>query len=209
MLAARVVTALSLAMAAIPAFAQSPTGMPALDCKQLAAMPNAPMSVAQCEQQNTVMREMLEAMNAPGGERPADDTLTCTQIIAELKSLSVAGVSAQNRAEAAAAGGDLKATTDRLAGETAALAASQGAKTAAAAVAGGVGVPAVSGAVASANAAEAAAFSARATAEVRPAQQRTTAAIAASQADLTQAMRANPRFGRLIRLSQERQCQVP
>lgn len=209
MLAARLIPALSLVLAAIPALAQPQGGMPTLDCSQLAAMPNAPMSVAQCEQQNTVMRQMLEAMNAPGGERPGDDTLTCAQIIAELKSLSVPGVSAHNRAEAAAAGRDLKATTDRVAGETAGLAASQGAKTAAAAVAGGAGVPAVSGAVASANAAEAAAFSARATAEVRPAQQRTTAAIAASQTDLTQAMRANPRFGRLIRLTQERQCQVP
>lgn len=208
MIAVRIVAVLSALLAAVPALAQGQPAVPALDCSQLAAMPNAPMTRAQCEQANAMHRQMLEAMSAPGGERPGDDQLTCAQIVEELKSLRVTGVSAQTGAEAAAAGRDLKATQERLQGETAALAASQGAKTAAAAGASAAGVPGVSGAVSAANAAEAAAFSARASGEMRPARDRATAAVVNAQGELMQSMRANPRFGRLIRLTQERQCQV-
>lgn len=204
-LIALVGTALSIATA--PLAVAQPAGASGMDCKMLARMPNAPMTVEQCERQMAIQAEMTGAMNAPGGERPGDDKLTCAQIVEELKTMRVGGVSPANAVESKSAGEDLKASVERAQAEAAALSATQTARNAGAAAASAAGVPGVSAAANAANMAEQKALQDRVAAQVNPARQRAMQANANSMADLAKSMRENPRFARLIRLAGERNCQ--
>ena len=186
--------------------AQGMQSLPAsgVDCSKLANMPNPPMSVATCEQMVKMQADMMGALNAPGGERPGDDKLTCAQIIEEMKTTRATGVSQANAAEGKAAAEELKAAMARAQAEAAALAAAQTARSAAAAAVPGN----VAGhAAATANMAEQKALQDRVAAEVNPARERTMQANANSMGDLSKSMRENPRFARLIKLAGERNCQ--
>jgi len=80
----------------------------AVDCRQLAAMPHAPISVETCEAQKAAFGRLGAAMDTSGGERPGDAAMSCEQIIAELQSSDFSGVSAETAAESAAAGEELR-----------------------------------------------------------------------------------------------------
>lgn len=83
-----------MALLASPvAFAQTalPTVDPAM-CDQLAAIPNAPMTLDAC-------RKMLGiAVDDPAAHRPGDEAMSCAQIFAELESRNPAGVSPEEAA---------------------------------------------------------------------------------------------------------------
>ncbi|MET0717241.1 MAG: hypothetical protein ABWY34_02440, partial [Pseudoxanthomonas sp.] len=72
----------------------------AVDCRQLAAMPNPPVET--CEAQKAAFGNLGAAAAAPGGARPGDAAMTCPQIIAELQSSNFSGVSAGTAAEGVA-----------------------------------------------------------------------------------------------------------
>jgi len=167
-------------------------------------MSNPPMSVATCEQMLKMQAEMMGAINAPGGERPGDDQLTCAQIVEEMKATRAAGVSQGNASEGAAAAEDLKAKMQRAQAEAAALSATQGARSAGAAVVPG---NAPGQAAAMASLAEQKALQDRSNARLNPARERAIQANANSMGDLSRSMRENPRFARLIKLAGERNCQ--
>jgi hypothetical protein len=175
-----------------------------MDCKMLAAMPNPPMSVESCGQMMKTQTALRGAMNMPGGERPGDDTLTCAQIIEEMKTTGATGVSQANAAEGKAAAEDMKAAMQRAQAEAAALAATQTARTAASAAIPG---NAAGGANATMNMAEQKALQDRVNAQVNPARDRVMQANANAMADLARSMRENPRFARLVKLAGERNCQ--
>jgi hypothetical protein len=187
-----------------PATSQSTSGMAAggMDCRMLAAMPNAPMTVEACERQFAAYAQLMSALDTPGGERPGDERMTCATIADELKAMKVAGVSPANAAEGKAAGEDMMAVLKRAQAQAMGLAASQTARTAATAA-----VPGVGGAAAAANLAEQKALQERVAAELNPARRRVTEANMNSMNDLARSMRENPRFARLIKLAIERNCQ--
>ena len=174
-----------------------------MDCRMLAQMPNAPMTVEACQKRMAAHADMMGAMNTPGGERPGDERMTCDAISAEMKSMKVSGVTASNAAAGEAAGRDLQAVYNRAMAEGAAMMGAQTARSAAAAAMPG---NAAGHAAAMANQAEQKALQDRTAAQMGPARARAEAASMAATADLTKAMRANPRFARLIRLAGERGC---
>ena len=61
------------------------------DCKMLASIPNAPMSVETCEAQMAAHSSLQQALAQGGGERPGDTALTCQQIAEEIKSTKAIG----------------------------------------------------------------------------------------------------------------------
>lgn len=176
-----------------------------LDCRQLAAMPNAPMTVEACEAQKAAFGNLGAAAATPGGARPGDASMSCEQIIAELQSSNFSGVSAATAAEGVAAGQAQQDAMASVQARAGALAARQTAETAAASA----GPNAVQGAVAAKHEAEQAALRRSAVGEIRPAQTRTGLANAASAQELADSLRANPRVATLIQLATARNCQVP
>lgn len=203
---------LVFALACLPLQAQAPysgqdlrQATSQLDCRQLAAMPNPPMSVEACEAQKAAFAGLGAAMDAPGGERPGDATMGCDGILAELQASHFAGVSAATAAEGAAAGAELQAAMDANRARAAGLAARQGLETAAAST----GPNAVQGAVALRHEAEQAALRRSAMADIRPAQARTGLANAASAQELAASLAAHPRVATLLRLAAARNCDLP
>lgn len=178
----------------------SPSGM---DCKALAGIPNAPMTVESCEQMMKTQMDLMSALNTPGGERPGDEQMSCAQIIEEMKTTKASGVSPGNAAEGKAAAEDLKGAMQRAQAEAAALAAVQTARNMAAAAVPG-------NAPGQANAmlgmAEQKALQDKASAQINPARERLVQANANSMADLARSMRENPRFARLMQLTMQRGC---
>ncbi len=192
-------------------FAAGQTTQPALheaatqiDCAMLRSQPNAPLSVEACEAMKESQKRLAEAASAPGGERRGDDTMTCSDLEAEMRSMHVPGVSAKTAAEAQAAGAELRAVQDSRMKETATVAARQGAETAAASLAPN----AVQGAVAGKHAAEQSALARNATQEMQAATDRATLANSASALELAASLQANPRFARVMQLMVERNCET-
>lgn len=196
------VSVLTLSSLANAQQVQSPD---ALDCRMLAGIPNAPMTVETCERRMAAHRDMMSALEAPGGERSGDARMSCDAIVAELKTINVSGVSAANAAEGAAAGEAVMAIMRRVQTETMGMMASQTARSAAAATIPGN----VAGhTAATSNMAEQIAMQNRLAAELGPARERLDTASTNAMADLVRAMRANPRFARLVKLAGERNCSV-
>lgn len=177
----------------------------AVDCRQLATMPNPPISVETCEAQKAAFGNLGAAAATPGGARPGDASMSCAQIIAELQSSDFSGVSAETAAEGAAAGEQLREAMASNQARAMGLTASQTAETAAASM----GPNAVQGAVALKHEAEQQALRQSAMAGIRPAQTRTGLANAASAQELANSLQANPRVATLIQLAAARNCQVP
>lgn len=200
----RTLASLWLALAVGGAQAQAPAGPSGLDCRMLARMPNAPMTVEVCEKRMAAQMDLMSALETPGGERPGDDRMSCEAISAEMKSLKVTGVSAGNVAEGQAAAADLQAIMQGAMAETMGMMPAQTARAAAAAAVPG---NAAGDAAARANLAEQKAMQDRVGSQLGPARNRAESAVTASIGDLTKAMRANPRFARLIKLGIERNCQ--
>jgi hypothetical protein len=175
-----------------------------IDCQMLARLPNAPMTVQTCEQRMAVHLEMMSALETPGGARPDDERMTCEAIAAELRTLKVSGVSAANTAEGQAAGQAAMSIMQRAMAEGMGLMAGQTARSAAAAAVPG---NAAGHAAAMANQAEQKALQDRTAGQMGPARERMEIANTNATADLVRAMRANPRFARLLKLGGERNCQ--
>lgn len=184
---------------------QAPSPAPGMgDCQMLARMPNAPMTVQTCEQRMAVHQDLMDALEAPGGARPGDERMTCEAIAAEMRTLKVNGVSAANAAEGEAAARDARSIMQRAMTEGMGMMGGQTARTAAAAAVPG---NAAGHAAAMANQAEQKALQDRTAAQMGPARERLDAATTRSTAELVKAMRANPRFARLLKLGGERNCQ--
>ncbi len=137
--------------------------------------------------------------------RPGDEQMSCDAIIAELRTLQVSGVSAQNAAEAQAAGQALRAEMQGQQAAAAGQMAAGTAATAAASAAAAAGVPGADQALLANQVAAQAQAQANA-ARMAPVRDRATAANAAATADLMASIQSNPRFGRLISLAGARGC---
>jgi hypothetical protein len=174
-----------------------------IDCQLLSRIPNAPMTVETCEKRMAAHLDLMSALETPGGERPGDDRMTCDAIAAEMKTLKVTGVSPTHAAEGEAAAGNAMSILQRAMAEGMGMMATQTARSAAAAAVPG---NAPGNAAAMANMAEQKAMQDRLAGQLNPARERLEAANANSMGDLVKAMRANPRFARLVKMGGERNC---
>lgn len=177
--------------------------MQRMDCTMLARMPNPPMSVAACQARKAAQANLDTAVDTPGGERPGDAAMSCTQVIAEMQSMQFAGVSEGTAHEGMAAGQQLRDAYQGGQARAGAMAARQTAET----MAVGAMPNAVQGAVMYRHAAEQKALAAQNSAAIRPARERTAAANTTSMQELAASLQANPRFARLMALTQEKNCQ--
>jgi hypothetical protein len=137
--------------------------------------------------------------------RPGDEQMSCEAIIAEMRTLQVSGVSAQNAAEAQAAGQALRSEMDRQQTAAAGQMAAGTAATAAASAAAAAGAQGANQALLANQVAAQAQAQANA-ARMAPMRDRATAANAAAMTDLMASIQSNPRFGRLIGLAGARGC---
>lgn len=184
---------------------QAPSASPDMpDCQMLARMPNAPMTVQTCEKRMAAHLEMMSALETPGGARPGDEQMTCEAIAAEIRTLKVVGVSAAHVAEGESAGKEVWSIMQRAMAEGMGMMAGQTARTVAAAAVPG---NAAGHAAAIANQAEQKGLQDRTAAQLNPARDRLEVANTNSLLDLVNAMRANPRFARLVKLGGEHNCQ--
>ena len=146
-----------------------------------------------------------QGANAGAAARPGDEQMSCDAIVAEMKTLQVSGVSAENRAEAKAAGEAMRAESDRQMAAAAEQMAAQTAATAAASAATAAGVQGADAALL-AGQVVAQAQGARNKAQMDLKRERAQEAVGAATADLQASMQANPRFGRLIELAGSKGC---
>ncbi len=210
---------LLLSLAPIASTAQGPDGLPPLSaaeieearagCEQLGRMPNAPISVEACKAMLGMGTRLQSDAVDPSARRPGDESMTCTAIFAELKTLAGAGISDAGvaKAEAAVAGGTAMVTRQTLQLsafiiETYALGL----------VAGAVGAYTpnfVGAALAAAWQARAAGLGATMAAEQASLRAPLSEAMLANLGELGESMRANPRFARLMQLGAGKECQPP
>jgi hypothetical protein len=175
----------------------------AVDCEVLAKQPSPAMTVEACRAQQAAYGGLGQAVNTPGGERPGDESMSCAQIIAEMKSSHFAGVSAETAQAGVVAGQQLQDTYQRRM----ALAGTMGAQHMGESMAVAAAPNAVQGAVMYKQTAEQQALARDAAAEMQPVRTRAMMANAASADELAANLQANPRFARLMQLVMQKNCQ--
>jgi len=202
---------LSAALLAPPLAAQQPPApvddaqalLQRMDCSVLARQPQPMMTVAECERRKSSYGQLDAAVHAPGGERPGDEAMTCTEVIAEMQSMSFVGVTADTARENLAAGNQLRAAYEGGTSAAAAMGARHSMETMAVAT-----MPnAVQGAVMYRHAAEQAALGRANSASMASARGRASNAISEASEELAANLHANPRFARLIQIVQQKNCQ--
>ena len=142
--------------------------------------------------------------------RPGDETLTCEQINAEMRSSNTPMVSAETGAQAKAAADAQMALMQKQQGEATGFIAGQmamGVGTAALGMVPGGGIAAM--AAQQAMMAQQKAFAERQMQEAAPVRAQTSQALTATTTEMTQGMRENPRFARLMNMSIEKSCPPP
>jgi hypothetical protein len=185
-----------------------------VDCDQLAAMPNAPMSVESCRQMRGAAQSYQAAAQDPSARRPGDESMSCADIAAELKTMQGVGLSEAAQQENATAA---KNYQEKLAKQQAEMRALGVGATAAvnAAAAADAAVEVGSGGLVQGHAAAAAQQAAlqegrvvgeRMAQERRPDEQRLTRAVGSSSAEMGGQLESNPRYARLIQLAIARNC---
>ncbi|MFO1402556.1 MAG: hypothetical protein U1F06_06185 [Steroidobacteraceae bacterium] len=194
-----------------------PNGMPSpqgMDCSMLASIPNAPMTIEQCEAMKSMAMGAQAHLDDTSGARPGDEQMSCADIGAEMKGMRGIGPTAGHVQQGQEAAADLKRTMDRQEAETGALVAAETATMATAAAADRA-TEIASGGLVSGHAAAAAsesmmkanqAFGERNARERAPKEQAAISAVVATGNDMNQSMESNPRFARLVKLAIDRRC---
>ena len=190
-------------------FAQLPAGVSAADCDQLAAMPNAPISVETCKAMFGMATSLEAAANDPRARRPGDEAMTCAQIFDELKTMADVGLSKATTAQMATVVQQGQASAARGAVEMTAFMAETTAIGIAMAAMGPYVPNFVGAAITAAWQARAVALGARQQAEQAKLSAQMSPAFSAAAAELAQSMQANPRFARLGQLAIGKECEPP
>jgi hypothetical protein len=176
----------------------------------MASIPNAPMSPEACRSMIGMAQGVKTSGSDPSAMRPGDETLSCDQITAEMRSVATPMVSAETGAQARAAADAQMAMMQKQQAEQKAFVAGQ--------VAAGVAVGAVGmlpGGGYAAMAAQQAmmaqqqAFIEKQTQDAAPVRAQSNQAITAATTEMTVGMQQNPRFARLMNLSVQKNCPPP
>lgn len=179
-----------------------PSAMPSVDpamCDQLAAIPNAPMTVEACRTLLKVGRD------DPGGNRPGDDALSCSQIYAEIQTTPGLGVSDAEAARTEALLRESQTLDARMGAQTMAAIAPESAALTALGMLGGVLPNAVASAAAAAPVASMNAKTTRAGQENLQERRR----LSDETASVIDARLGNPRVAHLSKLAMAKGCALP
>lgn len=198
---------------AAPPKSAAPTGVSS--CAQLASMPNAPMSVAACQQMLATQQSYENAANDPSAHRPGDEQMSCEAITAELKSIRYAAPDQQKLAQAQKSAADYQAGVAKRQAEMnaeyvkdqAALNAAIASDTATSLATGGQVNPQTAARLQQRQLAEMVQKGKQAAAEDAPKTQPLLGSVTALSADMSQQATANPRLARLMQLAQIKNCQ--
>jgi hypothetical protein len=191
----------------------APTGVS--QCAQLASMPNAPMSVAACEQMMAAQKGYEQAANDPSARRPGDEQMSCEAITAELKSIRYATPDQQKLAKAQQSAADFQAGVAKrqtemnaeYAKDQTALNAAIASDTATTLATGGQVNPQTASKLQQRQLAEMVQKGKQAAAEDAPKTQALLGSTTSLSADMSQQVAANPRLARLMQLAQSKNCQ--
>jgi hypothetical protein len=179
-------------------------------CDQMAAIPNAPMTPEACRSMIGMAQGMKTSGSDPSAMRAGDESMSCDQINAEMRSVATPMVSAETGAQARVAADAQMALMQKQQAETQGFVAGQMAMGVGAAALGmvpGGGFAAM--AAQQAMMAQQQAFAQKQAADAAPVRAQTSQALTATTTEMTQGMRENPRFARLMNMSVEKNCPPP
>ncbi len=184
-----------------------------MDCDALAKVPGSPISIDACRQMMGAMQQGSKG-GPQGGARPGDESMTCEQIAAELKTMQGVGLSRAQQEENAAAASEHQAMMAKQQAQAAALGVEATAAVNAASAAdratelatGGVVRGKSAAAVGEAYQARAKAMGEEMAAERKPTQDRLMNAAGTSTEAMAKSMQENPRFSRLVQLAGAKNC---
>jgi hypothetical protein len=186
-----------------------PAGASAADCEQLAAMPNAPISVETCKAMFGMATSLEGAANDPRARRPGDEAMSCAQIFDELRTMTDVGLSKATTTQMAAVVQQGQASAARGTAEMTAFMAETTAIGIAMAAMGPYVPNLVGAAITAAWQAKATALGAKQQAEYAKLSAQMRPAFSAAAAELAQSMQSNPRFARLGLLAMKKECEPP
>ena len=178
-------------------------------CEQLGRMPNAPMSVEACRAMLDMGAQFEAAANAPAARRPGDERMNCAAIFAELQAVAGAGISDASRTRAQEVVTSGTALASRQAAELNAFIIESYALGAVAGVVGAFTPNFVGAALAAAWQAQVVGLATRQAAEQAPLRTEISATMLANVGELGASLQDNPRFGRLVALAGEKDCEPP
>lgn len=179
-------------------------------CDQMAAIPNAPMSAEACRSMIGMAQGMKTSGSDPSAMRAGDETMSCDQITAEMRSVATPMVSAETGAQARVAADAQMALMQKQQAETQGFVAGQMAMGVGAAALGmvpGGGFAAM--AAQQAMMAQQQQFAQKQAADAAPVRAQTSQALTATTTEMKQGMQQNPRFARLMNMSVEKNCPPP
>jgi hypothetical protein len=182
--------------------AQAPT----MDCEQMAAASRGSMSVESCKQMMASMQAYQNATSDPSASQPGDDTMTCEQIMAEMKQQPITAPDQAKVAEAQQATAALQAKAAENQAEGNKLAAQQTAENVASHVADQFLPNSVQAARAAAQQKQQDALNEKIQKETAPIAERSTTATASLMTDMTQQLTANPRMAKLVQMASAKHC---
>jgi hypothetical protein len=179
-------------------------------CDELASIPNAPMTAEACRSMMGMAKSMQSASSDPNAMRPGDETMSCDQLLAEMRATGRPMVSAETAAQSTVASDATLSLMQKQNAETKAFMAGQ--------IAVGIGASALgmvpggniaASAIAAAQQAQAQNFAAKQAQEAAPVRAQMNQAITATGNDVGQSIQENPRFARLAQLVTDKQCPIP
>ena len=187
-----------------------PENMDPAMCDQLASIPNAPMSAEACRSMMGMGKAMKEGANDPNAMRAGDESMTCEQIIGEMRANELPMVSQSTAAQARTAGEATMSLMEKQNAEAKAFMAQQ---MAVGIGAGALGMVPGGGIAASAimagQQAQAQNFAARQQADAAPVRAQQNQALTAVTGEMSQSIQSNPRFARLTQLMANKNCPTP
>jgi len=187
-----------------------PENMDQAMCDQLASIPNAPMSAEACRSMMSMGKTMKEGANDPNAMRAGDESMTCEQIIGEMRASNTPMVSQATSTQARTAG---EATMSLMEKQNAEAKAFMARQMAIGIGAGALGMVPGGGIAASAimagQQAQTQAFAEKQQIEAAPVRAQQNQALTAVTGELDQSIQSNPRFARLMQLMADKNCPTP
>lgn len=191
---------------------QAPAGTP--DCAQIAAMPDAHVSLEACQKMMASQQAYNGALTDPSAARPGDEQLSCEQIMAEMKQQQISAPDKAQVAEAQSAAKDEQAMLAKHQKEAAVQQAKDQARDNAASAADRATEMATMGMVSGhalaaaekVNDAEDKAMNRRMLDEAKPTDTRMLNSTADLATGAASQLSANPRLARLVQLANTHRC---
>jgi hypothetical protein len=191
---------------------QAPAATP--DCAQIAAMPDAHVSLEACQKMMASQQAYNGALADPSVSRPGDEQMSCDQIMAEMKQQQISAPDKAQAAEAQSAVKDEQAMLAKHQKEAAVQQAKDQARDNAASAADRATEMATMGVVSGhalaaaekVNDAEDKAMNRRMLDEAKPTDTRMLNSTAALATGAASQLSANPRLARLVQLANTHRC---